>query len=120
MPYTFIDLYEWPHDVNITLTILMRVLAYQSTLAEVLYLQMDNCCKENKNQFCSKSAIFLSRNINYTIHLLLRLRVGIRIIYIYIYIYIYIQYNLNNSNLPGQDKMFELSIHLNYRNIINM
>ena len=35
----------------------------------------------------SKSAIFISRNINYNINSLLRLRVGIRIIYIYIYIY---------------------------------
>ena len=34
----------------------------------------------------SKSAIFISRNINYNINSLLLLRVGIRIIYIYIYI----------------------------------
>ena len=33
----------------------------------------------------SKSAIFISRNINYNINSLLLLRVGIRIIYIYIY-----------------------------------
>ena len=38
----------------------------------------------------SKSAIFISRNINYNINSLLLLCVGIRIIYIYIYIYIYI------------------------------
>ena len=35
----------------------------------------------------SKSAIFISRNINYNINSLLRLRVGIRIIYIYLSIY---------------------------------
>ena len=34
----------------------------------------------------SKSAIFISRNINYNINSLLLLRVGIRIIYIYIYL----------------------------------
>ena len=38
----------------------------------------------------SKSAIFLSRNINYNINSLLRLRVGTRIIYMYLSIYIYI------------------------------
>ena len=42
---------------------------------------MSNCRR-------SKSAIFISRNINYNINSLLLLRVGIRIIYIYIYIYI--------------------------------
>ena len=39
---------------------------------------------------CSKSAIFISRNINYNINSLLLLLVGIRIIYIYVYIYMYI------------------------------
>ena len=38
----------------------------------------------------SKSAIFLSHNINLNINSLLRLRVGMHIIYISIYIYIYI------------------------------
>ena len=33
-----------------------------------------------------KSAIFLSRNINYNINSFLRLRVGMHIIYIYIYV----------------------------------
>ena len=37
----------------------------------------------------SKSAIFISRNINYNINSLLLLHVGTHIIYIYIYIYIY-------------------------------
>ena len=45
----------------------------------------------------SKSAIFFSSNINYSIHLLLRLSVGTRIIYIYIYIYIYIS---DERNIP--------------------
>ena len=38
----------------------------------------------------SKSAIFISRNINYNINSLLLLRVGTHIIYIYIYLSIYI------------------------------
>ena len=35
---------------------------------------------------CSKSAIFISRNINYNINSLLLLRIGICILYIYIYV----------------------------------
>ena len=38
----------------------------------------------------TKSAIFISRNINYNINSLLRLRIGTRIIYLSIFIYIYI------------------------------
>ena len=44
----------------------------------------------NSNCRRSKSAIFISRNINSNINSLLRLRVGTHIIYISIYIYIYI------------------------------
>ena len=44
----------------------------------------------NSNCRRSKSAIFISRNINSNINSLLRLRVGTHIIYIYIYISIYI------------------------------
>ena len=45
------------------------------------------CTKSSPILNCrrSKSAIFISRNINYNINSLLRLRVGTRIIYIYIY-----------------------------------
>ena len=50
-------------------------------------LQRTNSCPIT-NCRRSKSAIFLSRNINYHINSLLRLYVGMHIIYIYIYIYI--------------------------------
>ncbi|XP_068752651.1 uncharacterized protein [Montipora capricornis] len=48
------DYYQWSHDPNLTASVLLTVLAkwcekYQ--LPPVLYLQVDNCVKENKNQF---------------------------------------------------------------------
>ena len=59
--YAFVDLLEYPHDSNLTITILMNVLVhYLSThpiLPETLYIQLDNTSRENKNRyvfgFCS-------------------------------------------------------------------
>ena len=53
--YAFVDLLQYPHDSNLTITILMKVLQsycelYQK-LPETLYLQMDNTCRENKNKY---------------------------------------------------------------------
>lgn len=47
------DYYQWPHDPNLTGSVLLNMLSrwcerYQ--LPPVLYLQLDNCVKENKNQ----------------------------------------------------------------------
>ena len=58
-------------------------------LSRLAKLQRTNS-SPNSNCRRSKSAIFISRNINSNINSLLRLRVGTHIIYIYIYIYIYI------------------------------
>ena len=48
------DYYHWPHDPNLTASVLLCMLArwcqrYQ--LPPVLYVQLDNCVKENKNQY---------------------------------------------------------------------
>ena len=48
------DYYQWPHDPNLTGSVLLNMLArwcdrYQ--LPPVLYLQLDKCVKENKNQY---------------------------------------------------------------------
>lgn len=48
------DYYQWPHDPNLTASVLLCMLVrwcekYQ--LPPVLYLQLDNCVKENKNQY---------------------------------------------------------------------
>lgn len=52
--YCFVDFIQYPHDSNLTLTVIINVLAdfsKQNQLPEVLYIQMDNTCRENKNKF---------------------------------------------------------------------
>ena len=55
--FIFQDLYQWPHDPNLTLTILVQVLETLETVPSTLYLRLDNCARENKNRymlgFCS-------------------------------------------------------------------
>ena len=55
----------------------------------------------NSNCRRSKSAIFISHNINSNINSLLRLRVGKHIIYIYIYIYRALHTGSRNENNIG-------------------
>ena len=48
------DYYQWSHDPNLTASVLLTMLARwceKYKLPPVLYLQLDNCVKENKNQF---------------------------------------------------------------------
>ena len=50
--YGYFDICEWSHSSNMTIAILMNVLyMYKDSLPPVLYLQMDNCGRENKNRF---------------------------------------------------------------------
>ena len=53
LAYTFVDLLQWAHDSNLTITLLIRVLMdYASNpLPETLYIQMDNTSRENKNKY---------------------------------------------------------------------
>ncbi len=54
----YFDLHQWPHDPNLTINILARVieghfsqvLQRGGKLPSTLYLQLDNCARENKNQ----------------------------------------------------------------------
>ena len=56
--YAYTDLLQWPHDPNLTINILTRVLLRRflelinsnSHLPKKLYLQLDNCMRENKNR----------------------------------------------------------------------
>ena len=50
-PLYFIDLFQWPHDTNLTLNSLNSGLGRRKELPDVLYLQMDNCWREGKNRF---------------------------------------------------------------------
>ena len=48
----FIDVRTWPHDANLVLNILMELLQIREFLPDVLYLQLDNTARENKNKYC--------------------------------------------------------------------
>ena len=50
--YGFFDVFQYPHGSNLTVTILLQLLyGMKDSLPETLYLQMDNCGRENKNRF---------------------------------------------------------------------
>ena len=50
--FGFFDLFQFPHGSNLTLHVLLRVLyTLRDSLPDVLYLQMDNCSRENKNKY---------------------------------------------------------------------
>ena len=60
LAFVFIDLLQWPHDSNLTITVLCNILSEYSkdhSLPETLQLQLDNTSRENKNRyvlgFCS-------------------------------------------------------------------
>lgn len=60
----FIDLYQWPHDSNLTGNILLRLLEKNRPLPPTLYLQLDNCFRENKNRYIfGMCAIFITLKI---------------------------------------------------------
>ena len=49
--HTYIDLLVWPHDANLVINILLDVINRSAYLPPVLFLQLDNTARENKNQF---------------------------------------------------------------------
>ena len=55
LAYAFVDLLEYPHDSNLTITIILKVLVQftevMKMLPENLYIQMDNTSRENKNRY---------------------------------------------------------------------
>lgn len=50
-----IDLLQWPHDSNLMLTVMLdaiiRRLRQRSYFPSKLFVQLDNTCRENKNQY---------------------------------------------------------------------
>lgn len=56
--FTYCDILQWPHDPNLTMNILLHVLLKQFrkaidnglNLPKKLYVQLDNCMRENKNR----------------------------------------------------------------------
>lgn len=54
LAFAFVDLLQWPHDSNLTITLLLNaILEFQknNSLPSTLYLQMDNTARENKNKY---------------------------------------------------------------------
>ena len=49
--YCAVDYGQWPHDSNLTIAVLATVFDQYTPLPKKLYLQMDNCGRENKNRF---------------------------------------------------------------------
>ncbi|WAR14851.1 hypothetical protein MAR_004956 [Mya arenaria] len=52
--HSYVEINQFPHDPNLTINILLRALKKSADkqmnfLPPVLYLQFDNCCRENKN-----------------------------------------------------------------------
>lgn len=56
--YAYTDLLQWPHDPNLTINVLIEILLSRFTdlvnnhhsVPRCLYLQLDNCMRENKNR----------------------------------------------------------------------
>ena len=47
----YINLLTWPHDANLVINVLVDTILKRERLPPVLYLQLDNTARENKNQF---------------------------------------------------------------------
>ncbi len=54
LAFAFLDLLLWPHDSNLTATLIMKALlkfVESRPLPDNLYIQMDNTSRENKNKY---------------------------------------------------------------------
>ena len=52
--HAMIDMNQWPHDSNLTINCLLETLLEEASdgqLTPILYVQLDNCGRENKNKF---------------------------------------------------------------------
>ena len=57
-----LDILQWPHDANLTTSCLLWILQHHTTngrLSDTLYIQLDNCARENKVRNI-ESLIFMS------------------------------------------------------------
>ena len=57
---SIMDVKEVPHDSNLTMKIILKtLLENKDRLGRVLFLQLDNCYRENKNKFLLSLASLL-------------------------------------------------------------
>ena len=47
----FLDCDQWPHASNLTINVLINILSMYENLPPILYIQLDNCYRENKNKY---------------------------------------------------------------------
>ncbi len=60
IPLIFMDVKEVPHDSNLTMNVILKTLyKYKEKLGKVLFLQLDNCFRENKNKYLLSLASLL-------------------------------------------------------------
>lgn len=45
------DVFQFPHDSNLTCNFLMQIILKLDRIPKTFYLQLDNCWRENKNRF---------------------------------------------------------------------
>lgn len=63
--FAFLDLMQYPHDSNLTLNCLLRALVSTASggcLTRKLYIQLDNCGRENKNKYFLACMALLVKN----------------------------------------------------------
>jgi hypothetical protein len=46
----YFDMHQWSHDSNLIMNVLLQVLVRIECVPDILYIKMDNCWRENKNQ----------------------------------------------------------------------
>ena len=73
LAYAFIDLLQWPHGGNLTLTICLKsICEHQKShpLSKNLYIQMDNTCRVNKSRYvlcmCAVLVLYTGSNKYFT------------------------------------------------------
>ena len=51
LAFGYYDLLQWAHNCNLTLHCLLSILHDLECVPSILYLQLDNCFRENKNKY---------------------------------------------------------------------
>ena len=63
--FAFVDMGEYPHDSNLCVEVILRSLYHlRNVLKKKIFIQMDNCARENKNKFlCALAHILVETDI---------------------------------------------------------
>ncbi|CAG0896668.1 unnamed protein product [Darwinula stevensoni] len=63
--FAYVDMSQYPHDSNLTIEVILRtLLRMKEDLKPKLFLQMDNCTRENKNKYlCALAHLLVEEGI---------------------------------------------------------